>query len=219
MSLVGSYISSSGARKAEKAQAKAAVEAARLELQGVREGIAYQTEAEARAREDIAPWRQKGVMALDELYGLMEAGPGEFETSPGYEFRQAEGLKAIERSAAARGGALSGGGLKAITRFGQDYATSDYDNFLRRYYDKLNPWQSLADIGRTAAGTSADITTQTGRDISSALIAGGQVAGEGVRGEAFAKASGYINQANIWSSTEKEVVGSVAYLYGAGAFG
>lgn len=217
--LGGAYLGSRAAKKAAKTQAEGTMSAAQLELQGTREGIEYQTGAEARARKDISPWRKKGVMALDKLYGLMETGPGKFEESPGYQFRKAEGLKAIERSAAARGGVFSGRGLKDIIRFGQDYASNEYDNFLNRYFNKLRPWQSLSGIGQTSAGGMADITTRTGQGVSNLAMIGGRSAGEGVRGAAGARASGYINSANAWTNAINQGVGTGAYMYGTGKWG
>jgi hypothetical protein len=74
-----------------------------------------------------------------------------------------EGMKGLERSAAARGGLLSGGTLKGIQRFGQDLASQEFQNAFNRYgverERRLNPLQSLAGVGQTtsqqlgAAGT------------------------------------------------------------------
>jgi hypothetical protein len=54
-------------------------------------------------------------------------------TDPGYGFRFAEGMKGLERSAAARGGLLSGATLKGITRYGQDMGSQEYQNAFNRY--------------------------------------------------------------------------------------
>jgi len=55
-----------------------------------------------------------------------------FETAPGYEFRKAEGAKGVENSAAARGGLLSGAALKAMERYGQDFASNEYGNWFNQ---------------------------------------------------------------------------------------
>lgn len=141
-------------------------------LTAVREGISYQEAAEQRAREDVAPWREAGVTALDEIGRMLKAGPGEFTESPGYQFRLGEGVKALDRSAASRGNVLSGAQQKGVTRFGQDYATNEYDNFLRRYYEKMNPHFTLAGYGSGAAGTSAGNAMTTGTTGASNLLTG-----------------------------------------------
>ena len=177
---------------------RASRKAARAQRKGIERASDVQWKMYKQTREDLAPWRKKGVLALDELYRLIKAGPGEFEESPGYQFRKAEGLKALERSASARGQLLGGGTLKNIVRFGQDYATNEYDRFLNRYYNKLRPWQSMAGVGQTATTTLADVGSRTAGNVANLNVAGGQ-----------ARASGYINQANILS----DVIGGGTNLY------
>jgi len=139
----------------------------------VREGIEFQQSMFDQSREDTAPWISAGKNALTSLQDKMAAGPGDFETSPGYQFRLEEGQKAIERGAAARGGLLGGAEQKALTRYGQNYATGDYDNFLRRYYDSLNPDQSLAGIGQSTATTAANQANALGSSVSNNLASYG----------------------------------------------
>ena len=118
----------------------------------LRGGIGAETaKATSTARGDLEPWRKAGTDALGQLQTKISAGPGEFEASPGYQFRLGEGQKAIERGAAARGGALSGAAVKAGMRYGQDFATKDYDNFLRRYYESMAPLERMSGQGMEAA--------------------------------------------------------------------
>jgi hypothetical protein len=113
----------------------------------------------------------------------------DFEADPGYGFRMSEGMKAIERSAAARGGLLSGATLKGITRFGQDTATAEYQNAFNRYQvnraNQLNPLQSLMGGGQSSANLLSNAAGQTGQGLAGSAMAGGQ-----------ATASGYMNMAN-----------------------
>ena len=171
------YAASEASKKASEAQRKGAGQATQAQLEMYYQG-----------REDIAPWRKKGKWALRELRGKIKAGPGEFEESPGYQFRLAEGIKARERGAAARGNVLSGAQEKDLMRFGQGLATEDYDNWLRRYYQSLGPYQSMAGLGQTSAVQTAQMGQQTGQSIGQNYLAAGR-----------ARASGYINQANIMS--------------------
>lgn len=64
--------------------------------------------------------------------------PFQFQKDPGYDFRMQEGQNAIESSAAARGGQLSGATLKALAKYGQDYASNEYQNAYGRYVDQRN---------------------------------------------------------------------------------
>lgn len=173
--LGGALIGSSAASKASKAQTKGADKATQAELEMFYQG-----------REDMAPWREGGTWAIGEQRQKIEAGPGDYTKSPGYDFRLGEGVKARERGAAARGNVLSGAQTKDLTRFGQDYATQDYDNFLRRWYQSLTPYQSMAGQGQTTAVQTAQMGQQTGRSVGENYLTAGR-----------ARASGYINQANV----------------------
>lgn len=114
-------------------------------------------------------------------------GMDQFNADPGYAFRMSEGMKALERSAAARGGLLSGSTLKGITRFGQDTAAGEYQNAFNRYQierqARLNPLQSLMGGGQTSAGLLTSAAGQLGQGLGQAAVAQGA-----------AKASSYMNQ-------------------------
>lgn len=147
--------------------------------------------------------------------GLLELGPGAFEESPGYQFRQSEGLKALEHAAV--GKKLSPSTAKAISRYGQDYASTEYDKFLNRYYKRLDPYFNLAGLGQTAAGQMATGATTTGTNLANIEIGSGQAQALAALQAGQARASGYINQANAIT----EAIGSgvdLFTLYNMGAF-
>ena len=108
---------------------------------------------------------------------------------PGYQFRLKEGMQGLERSAAARGGLLSGSTLKGIQRYGQDMASQEYTNAFNRYQAErsgtLNPYQSLAGVGQSTANTLSNMGMNYANQ-----------AGEAYQGAANARASGYVGQAN-----------------------
>lgn len=87
------------------------------------------------------PFYQAGLNALPEYTkGVMPGGDlvrpfaaTDFQTDPGYGFRVSEGMKALDRTAAARGGLLSGATLKGAERFNQDIASNEYNNAYNRY--------------------------------------------------------------------------------------
>jgi hypothetical protein len=127
-------------------------------------------------------------------------GMSDFQADPGYAFRMSEGMKGLERSAAARGGLLSGATLKGIQRYGQDLGSQEYQNAFNRYQTnraaRLNPLQSLAGVGQTSANTIG----QAGQNYASqAGGTMGQMAsnvGDLMTGGAAARASGYVGGAN-----------------------
>lgn len=113
----------------------------------------------------------------------------DFTTDPGYAFRMKEGMTALNRQAAARGGLISGGALKAAQRYGQDLGSQEYQNAFNRYQvnraNQLNPLQSMAGQGQTTA-------TQLGQ--AGQNYAGQAGAAYGAAGQA--QASGYMGMAN-----------------------
>lgn len=135
-----------------------------------------------------------GVAAQPADFGkyARDFGMSDFQADPGYAFRLSEGMKALDRQAAARGGLMSGGALKAAARYGQDMASDEYTNAFNRYQTnraaQLNPLQSMAGMGQTTAA-------QLGN--AGQTYAGQSGAAYGAAGQA--QASGYMGAANAIS--------------------
>lgn len=180
--VVGSaVIGASASRKAASTQAAASEQAADT-----------QREMFERQVELSEPWRKAGEQALNKLIPLtdyQQFGMQQFQADPGYGFRMSEGMKALERSAAARGGLLSGAALKGIQRFGQDLGSQEYMNAFNRYQTeraaRLQPLQSLAGVGQTTAQQLGQAGQQMASNVGEALTSG-----------AAARASGYVGGAN-----------------------
>jgi hypothetical protein len=174
----------SSAKSAAKVQASSADRAADLQQQQFERQVELQ-----------APFREAGLRALPELEAASRYTPfgmDQFQQDPGYAFRMSEGMKGLERSAAARGGLLSGGTLKGIQRFGQDLGSQEYMNAFNRYQTernaRLNPLQSLAGMSQTS-------TNQLGAAGQNYANAAGQAIGAAGQ----ARASGYMGVANAAS--------------------
>ena len=120
------------------------------------------------------PFRQAGINALNKI----ESGDIMGSMDPSYSFRFQEGLKALDRSAAARGGLLSGGALKAAQRYGQDYASTEFGNAYNRLAGRAGFGQTASTNMGTAAGNY------------------GVNAGNNMMAGANARASGYVGGAN-----------------------
>ena len=138
------------------------------------------------------PWRKAGEQALNKLIPLtdyQQFGMQQFQADPGYAFRLAEGQKALERSAAARGGLLSGGTGKALERYGQEMGSQEYQNAFNRYQAerqaRLAPLQSLAGVGQTTAQQLGSAGQQFASNV-----------GEAGQAAAAARASGYTGPVN-----------------------
>lgn len=184
---------------------KASKKASRAQVQASQDATAAQERMFQRQMELQEPFRQGGITAQDQImqllgiggdktaagYGSMAKafGTDQFQQDPGYAFRQAEGMKALERSAAARGNLLSGSTMKGIQRFGQDLASQEYQNAFNRFQversARLNPLQSLMGSGQSATNVMTGAAGQMGQNEASNIYNAGQ-----------ARASGYIGSAN-----------------------
>lgn len=190
----GSLIASSGAKKAAATQEQASREAQAANERMLERQIGLQEpfrQAGLTAQEQIMQLLGIGGDKTAEGYGSLAKpfGTDQFQQDPGYAFRQAEGMKALERSAAARGGLLSGGTLKGIQRFGQDLASQEYGNAFNRYQversARLNPLQSLMGSGQSATNMQTGNIGQSSQNEQANLMNAGQ-----------ARASGYVGSAN-----------------------
>ena len=177
-------------------------------------GMAAFDKGGEQGRADLAPWRQAGEGALKDLQGKIAAGPGEFEKSPGYQARLDEGQKAIDNRASMHGNVLSGATMKAAARFGQDYATQDYDNFLNRYYKSLTPYQELSGQGMQAASETAQQGLQVaGQKAQFGLQQAGMM-GQAQQYKGESQAAGVTNAANIMAA-QSAAAGDRDYGYAA----
>lgn len=200
-------LGASAAKSAAKTQAAATDRAGELQKQTVDQQIALQREMFNKQLELQQPYQEAGVNALNKLQGLSDYtkfGMGQFQQDPGYGFRLAEGQKALDRQAAARGGLISGSALKAAQRYGQDMGSQEYQNAFNRYQTErgalLNPLQSLAGVGQTAANTMGSNAGQFGANAGNALGSYGTNASNLMTSGGAARASGYVGGTNALTS-------------------
>jgi hypothetical protein len=115
-----------------------------------------------------------GANTGSNLYGryARDFSMQDFQADPGYAFRMSEGLKSLDRQAAARGGLISGGALKAAQMYGQDLGSQEYQNAFNRYQtnraNQLNPLQSMMGAGQTATNQLANASQAYGSGMGSA---------------------------------------------------
>lgn len=182
------------------AQKRAADKATKAQLKGTRESIAAQQSSEERAIALQRPFFNAGYAANAALLDLTgvdrsKLGPGEgvtpgspedlsaygkynYQKDPGYQFRMDEGVKALDRSAASRGILNSGGQLRRLTRYGQDYASNEYQNVYNRI-------AQIAGFGTGSSTQASNTIVNTGQNIGGALINAGE-----------ARASGFVASGN-----------------------
>jgi len=138
-------------------------------------------------RRDLKPFRKAGTAALNQLVDTYLTGERDFKTSPGYDFRLQEGTKALERGAAARGRQFSGRQAKALTRFGQDTATADYDQ-------NFNRLAALAGFGGQAVNAGNQAAAQYGANAGNAVLRAGDARASGYTGIGDGISSGINNK-------------------------
>ena len=130
----------------------------------------------------------------------------DFQQDPGYAFRLSEGQKVLERNAAARGGLISGGALRAATRYGQQEGSREYANAFERYQtnrsNQLNPLGSLMTSGQNAAAGQGTAAGQYGTNVGNAYMGQGINQGNALLAGAQARSSSYGDIANLYGRTK-----------------
>jgi uncharacterized protein YcbK (DUF882 family) len=174
--IAGSIISSNAAKDAAQTQADAANQASQLQYNEFQQQQANQQ-----------PWLNAGASALPQLSQMARSTPQftqqDFQNNmdPAYQFDLNQGLQAIQRSAAAKGGLMSGGTLKSLNDYAQGQASNEYQNSYNRFMNnqntQFNRLASLAGLGQTANGAigqaGMNMANNVGNNIMGAANASG----------------------------------------------
>jgi len=230
--IVGSaLLGGSASRSAASTQADAASRASDAQLQMFREQAALQE-----------PFRQAGVNALGQMQQQYNGMPAAFTgqvnlgQDPGYAFRVSEGQKALDRSAAARGGLISGGALKAAQRFGQGLGSQEYHNAYNRALTGYNAnvareatgynrLASMAGIGQTATNQIGTAGQNAATNMGNLMTSGAAATAAGQDGGANALTGGlstYLNYNqgnNLVNALNNRNVSMNPYYGGGGGYG
>lgn len=209
-----------GRSKAAKAQAQGAQSAQALEAANQQKAIDFQT-AQTKKEEALQqPYLDAGTQGTNSLRKLL-ATPGQgllqnygaftaptladAENMPGYQFEKKEGIDSLDQSAAARGNLFSGTQGKALVDYGNNVATTNYQqayqNALTGYNSNFNTFETnqgnqynrlrdLAGVGQTAANASTQAEQAAANNVGEVLVNGGQQQAQQVNNAAAARASG-----------------------------
>jgi hypothetical protein len=198
-----SLLGASSSRRAASAQENSAQQAA-----DVQRYMFDQTAEQQR------PWREAGVNALAQMtQGTQPGGRymsdfsmDDFQQDPGYAFRLGEGLKALDRQAAARGGLISGNALKAAGRYGQEMASQEYGNAFNRFQtqrgNQFNRLAGIAGTGQTAVNQLGNFGQQAAGNIGNSMMQAGNARASGYMGQANAIAGGLGQAANMYQQNQ-----------------
>ena len=86
------------------------------------------------------------------------SAPNAVTADPSFKFRVEQGTEALENSAAARGGLLSGNTGKALQDYGQEKGSEEYQNQFSRWMDQLG-------LGQNATNAMGTIAQNKGKTV------------------------------------------------------
>ena len=251
-SLIGGYTSSRGQQQAASTQADASTQAASIQAAAAQKALDLQERLAKEQVLRNAPYSEAGITAQNRMLDLMglstrtgaagfgsanqpysmagfdpnslmrNFGASDFQTDPGYSFRLSEGLKALDRQAAARGGMMSGAALKAAGRYGQDVASQEYGNAFNRFQtnrasqaglfadaynrdrtrqlDEFSRLGGLMTSGQNAAAGTGASQAAFGSNAANLMSQGAQAMGQGVIGAGQAMAAGQMGAGNTFNN-------------------
>lgn len=209
--LGGAYMSSQASKSAAQTQADAANNATAANQ------AALQQQAELSA-----PYRAAGETAVNQLSAMTQPGgeatkafsyqPFNYSADPGYAFRLKEGMNAMNATAAARGGLISGNALKAGQVYGQELGSQEYQNAFNRYLSNYSNAQNTFQLNRNNLLSPLQFLSGQGQ-----AAAAGQAANVGntaasnaalSTGAANASAAGQIGSANAYTNAIGQGIGA-----------
>ena len=235
-SLLGGLLGSNASKKAAQQQQEAAtrandyIQAQDANAQAIinnnsatSQNLIKQNTADANAL--FSPYTQVGSTAASGLNSALQ-NPFKFNLAddPGYQFRLSQGQKAVEQSAAARGGAVSGGALKALTQYGQGFASNEYANAFQRNQQQLQNLFQGAGLGLNASNTMSGnynqnsalqtgvLGQQSALDAQVLMNQGTQI-GNNITGAGNANAAGTVGSANAWGGALNGVAQTANQLF------
>jgi hypothetical protein len=175
------YMASEASKSAAQTQANSASQATAAQQAALDKQIALNQ-----------PFYDVGVAANKGLSTQAPLNPNNFnyQADPGYAFRLTEGNNALNASAAARGGLISGNALKAAQAYGQNMGSQEYQNAYNRYTQAYGintaNQQFLANQGQASANQTANAIGQFGNASAANTIGAGNALAAGQVGSANA---------------------------------
>jgi hypothetical protein len=242
-SLLGGLIGSHGAHEAADAQQEAAAKAQQVAQQNQQSSTDYQTGVAQEQRGALSPYNTAGQGAIGQLSQLTQPG-GDLlkgyqdfnaptgvneQNDPGYQFRLQQGQQALQNSAAARGGLLTGGTAKALNDYAQNSASQEYGNVYNRalqgyqtnannfYTNQANTYGRLAGLGQQGlqAGSTLGSLLQSGsQNINSINQGATNQINQQLNNQGAAQASGIVGSANAWNGALGGVMNNVPSSWG-----
>lgn len=219
-------------------QSKATSKASKTQQDAQKYAADTQKQMYDTTRGDLLPYNTAGQAATNQLSALVSGqtqptyqtvnytpvsmNQSDLEQTPGYQFNLAQGLKATQNSAAARGLGSSGAALKGAASYATGLADSTYQqqfanattnaqnvyNANRSNADNVynsqvaaqtnayNRLLGISQLGEGAAAQTGAYGTTTGQNIGNQAVQTGQSIGNNQIQSGNAQAAGYLGAAN-----------------------
>jgi hypothetical protein len=219
-----------GSGLAASTQAGAAESAQQLQAQEAQNALNFQEQEWQTQQQNLQPWLKAGQGAINSLSqltstpgeGLLTPWTGTFtpptaeeaRATPGYQFTLQQGEGAVQDSAAARGGLLTGNTAEAMQQYGQGLADTTYQqtyqNALTQYETAYNTFQNnqtnlynrlagVAGVGQNAATSLGQQGQAAAGNVGNINLVTGAQQGQALQNAGAATASGYAGVANAFS--------------------
>jgi len=211
--VIGGVLTSQASKSAASTQADAANQA-----------TAAQQQALDRQLELQQPFVTSGTTAVNQLSAMTQPGGAatkEFAyapfnynqyTDPGTQFRVQQGLNAMNATAAARGGLISGNALKAGQDYGQAQGSQEYGSAFNRYLQNYANAQNTFQMNRNNLLDPLKFLTNIGQAGASNQAANvgsfGSSQAANITGAANATAAGQVGSANAISNAIGQGIGA-----------
>jgi hypothetical protein len=251
-SVAAGVIGANGAKSAANTQAAAANNAQQLQAQEAQNALDFQKQQYATSQQQEAPYLQAGNNGLNALqYGLGTGGTANGsgvaqgslltpygqsfnaptglteQNDPGYQARLQLGQDAIQRSAAARGGIVTGGTAQALNNEAQDYASNEYGNVYNRALNtfdtnfsayntnQANQYNKLAQVAGAGQATAANMAAQgqnAANAVSNINMTTGAQQGQDINNAGAATASGQVGSSNAYGGALSGIGNNISNL-------
>ena len=190
-------------------EAGAAKDAAAIANAAAERDLALRTRIYEEGLKRQQPYADVGLEFTNKLAALQRGGSGAsasmLSMDPGYSFRLSEGQKALDRQAAARGGLISGGALRAAQRYGQEMGSQEFGN-------AYNRMAGLAALGPSAAGVQNNLGQTYATGAGNIMSGQGETSANALLAAQRARSSSY---GQVGSALGRYLNPSTNYNYGA----
>lgn len=176
------------------------------------------SDAYANTQNMYSPYVNGGTTAFNTLAKDVNTGTGvsapftmsNFYSDPGYQFTLNQGSSAVNNSAAAKGGLLSGNAARSLDNYTTGLANQTYDSAYGRYLSTrqqgYNELSGVANMGLNATNQVNNANLTTAQGISNNYL-------NGLSAAANANASGYVGALNSMGGAVSSLPSTLSSIY------